>query len=154
PKGHDMLRYAGKRLLAAIPLLFVVPLLVFLLIDLAPGDPAVILAGDEPTPERIQAIRQQMGLDDPVWERYGRWVIGVLQGDLGKSLLSGQSVLDMLLRRMNVTISLVAFAMVVAVVVGVLVAILASVRPGGVVDRLVNWWASVAIAIPPFWFGL
>lgn len=149
-----MLRYAGRRLLAAIPLLFVVPLLVFLLIDLAPGDPAVILAGDEPTPERIEAIRQQMGLDDPVWERYGRWVVGVLQGDLGQSLLSDQQVLDMLIRRMNVTVSLVAFAMAVAVVVGVLIAIAASVRPRGVVDRLVNWWASVAIAIPPFWFGL
>lgn len=149
-----MLRYAGKRLLAAIPLLFVVPLLVFLLIDLAPGDPAVILAGDEPTPERIEAIRQQMGLDDPVWERYGRWVAGVLRGDLGTSLLSDQTVVDMLLRRMNVTVSLVTFAMAVAVVIGVLVAILASVRPKGVVDRLVNWWASAAIAVPPFWLGL
>jgi len=149
-----MLRYAGRRLLAAIPLLFVVPLLVFLLIELAPGDPAVILAGDEPTPERVEAIRRQMGLDDPVWERYGRWVVGVLQGDLGQSLMSDQQVLDMLLRRMNVTVSLVAFAMVIAVVLGVSVAILASMRPRGLVDRLVNWWASVAIAIPPFWFGL
>lgn len=149
-----MLRYAGKRLLAAVPLLLVVPLLVFLLIELAPGDPAVILAGDEPTPERIEAIREQMGLNDPVWERYGRWVLGVFQGDLGNSLLSDQAVLDMLMRRMNVTVSLVAFAMVTAVVLGALIGILASVRPRGLVDRLVNWWASVAIAIPPFWFGL
>src|SRR5690606_2400332 len=131
-----MLRYAGRRLLAAVPLLLVVPLLVFLLIDLAPGDPAVILAGDDPTPERIEAIRQQMGLDDPVWERYARWVAGVLQGDLGTSLLSDQKVLDMLLRRMNVTVSLVAVAMVVAVIVGVAVAIAAAVRSKGVVDRL------------------
>ncbi|MFC0865836.1 ABC transporter permease [Sphaerimonospora cavernae] len=149
-----MLRHAGKRLLAAIPLLFVAPLLVFLLIDFAPGDPAVILAGDDPTPERIAAIQERLGLADPVWERYLRWMGGVLQGDLGQSLMSEQSVTDMILRRMGTTMSLVLFAMVMAVAVGVLMAILASLRPGGVVDRLVNWLASIAIAIPAFWFGM
>jgi peptide/nickel transport system permease protein len=149
-----MLRYAGKRLLAAIPLLFVVPLLVFLLIGLAPGDPAVVLAGDNPTPERVAAIRDQLGLDDPVWERYLRWVGAALQGDLGTSLLSDQRVVDMLTRRMGTTMSLVLFAMVMAVVLGAAMAIVASLRPGGLVDRLVNWLASIAIAVPAFWFGL
>ncbi|GAA3113471.1 ABC transporter permease [Streptosporangium carneum] len=149
-----MLRHAGKRLLAAIPLLLVVPLLVFLLIDLAPGDPAVVLAGDNPTPERIAAIQARLGLSDPVVERYARWVGAVLHGDLGKSLMSDQSVMEMIIRRMGATMSLVLFAMVMAVVLGALMAILSSLRPGGVVDRLVNWLASIAIAIPAFWFGL
>ncbi|MEV0810964.1 ABC transporter permease [Micromonospora sp. NPDC050200] len=149
-----MLRYAGKRLLAAIPLLFVVPLLVFLLIGLAPGDPAVVLAGDNPTPDRIEAIRDQLGLSDPVWERYLRWAGAALHGDLGTSLLSDQSVVDMITRRMGTTMSLVLFAMVMAVVLGVAMAIVASLRPGGLVDRLVNWLASIAIAVPAFWFGL
>ncbi|MCC5576344.1 ABC transporter permease [Microtetraspora sp. AC03309] len=149
-----MLRHAGKRLLAAIPLLLVVPLLVFLLIDLAPGDPAVVLAGEDPTPDRIAAIRGELGLSDPVVERYLRWVGAVLHGDLGQSLMSDQSVMDMIVRRMGTTMSLVLFAMVMAVVLGTLMAILASLRPGGVVDRLVNWLASIAIAIPAFWFGL
>jgi peptide/nickel transport system permease protein len=149
-----MLRYAGKRLLAAIPLLFVVPLLVFLLIDLVPGDPAVVLAGDEPTPERIALIREELGLDRNVLVRYAEWVFGALQGDLGRSYVSEQQVADLLFRRMATTVSLVAVAMVVAVVIGATIAILAAMRPGGLFDKVANGWASVAIAIPAFWFGL
>ncbi|WP_064077418.1 ABC transporter permease [Prescottella equi] len=149
-----MVRYAGQRLLAAIPLLLVVPLLIFLLIDLSPGDPAAILAGDEPTPERVAAIRENLGLDQGVFVRYLEWVGGVLRGDLGTSFLSDQSVAELLTRRMATTISLVLFAMVLAVLVGVFLALVASVRPGGVIDRAVNVVASVAIAIPAFWFGL
>lgn len=149
-----MLRFAGRRLLAAIPLLLVVPLLVFLLIDLAPGDPAVVLAGDQPTPERIELIRQQLGLDHSVLVRYFRWVGAALQGDLGTSFLSDQKVTDLILRRMSTTMSLVLFAMTMAVLLGGSMAILASMRPGGLIDKAVNWFASVAIAIPAFWFGL
>ncbi len=149
-----MLRYAGRRLLAAVPLLFVVPLLVFLLIDLAPGDQAVVLAGDEPTPERIAAIRTQLGLDHSVVERYLGWVAGAVRGDLGSSFMSEQSVSDLLLRRMSTTLSLVLVAMVMAVLIGVTLAVLSAMRPGGAMDRIVNWLASIAIAIPAFWFAL
>ncbi|GAB3137005.1 ABC transporter permease [Micromonospora sonneratiae] len=149
-----MLRYAGRRLLVGIPLLLVVPLLVFLLIDLAPGDPAVVLAGDQPTPERIEAIREQLNLNGSVLERYFDWVVAALQGDLGQSFVTNEAVTDLLVRRMGTTMSLVLFAMVMAVLLGVAMAIVASLRPGGLVDRLVNWLASIAIAIPAFWFGL
>lgn len=149
-----MLLYAGRRLLGAVPLLFVVPLLIFLLMELAPGDQAVILAGDEPTPERIEAIREQLGLNQSVIERYASWVGHVLQGDLGTSLTSAQEVSSLLVRRMGTTMSLVLVAMVVAVVLGATLAIVAALRPGGIFDRFVNWLASVAIAVPPFWFGL
>jgi peptide/nickel transport system permease protein len=149
-----VLRYACRRLLAAIPLLFVVPLLVFLLIDMAPGDPAVIMAGDQPTPERIAVVREQLGLNYSVGERYIRWVVGVLHGNLGTSFVSNEPVSSLILRRMGTTMSLVLFAMVMAVVLGAAMAILASLRPGGLVDRLVNWLASIAIAVPAFWFGL
>ena len=137
-----------------IPLLLVVPLLVFLLIDLAPGDPAVVLAGDQPTPERIEAIREQLNLNGSVLERYFDWVVAALQGDLGQSFVTNEAVTDLLVRRMGTTMSLVLFAMVMAVLLGVAMAIVASLRPGGLVDRLVNWLASIAIAIPAFWFGL
>ena len=149
-----MLRYSGQRLLAAIPLLLVVPFLIFLLIDFAPGDPAVILAGEDATPERLAAIRQNLNLDSNVVVRYVDWVLNVLRGDLGTSFMSNQSVTELIGRRMATTVSLVIFAMVVAVIVGVLLAVVASIRPGGVVDRAVNVVASVAIAIPAFWFGL
>ncbi|MGN5237207.1 MULTISPECIES: ABC transporter permease subunit [unclassified Rhodococcus (in: high G+C Gram-positive bacteria)] len=149
-----MLLYAGRRLLAAIPLLLIVPLLIFLLIDLAPGDPAVILAGEDPSPERLEELRATLNLDQNVFVRYLDWVWGVLQGDLGTSLLSDQAVGDLLLRRMATTLSLVAFAMVLAVVIGVVLGVVASLRPGGLLDRGINVVASVAIAIPAFWFGL
>ncbi|WP_127783185.1 ABC transporter permease [Rhodococcus sp. X156] len=149
-----MLRYSGKRLLTAIPLLLVVPLLIFFLIDLSPGDPAVILAGENPTPERLAAIRESLQLDHNVFIRYLDWVGGVLQGDLGMSYISNQTVSDLLFRRMGTTMSLVLFAMVVAVLVGAILGTVASLRPGGIVDRAVNVIASIAIAIPAFWFGL
>ncbi|GAA0727440.1 ABC transporter permease [Dactylosporangium roseum] len=149
-----MLRYAGRRLLAAIPLLFFVPLLVFALIELAPGDPATILAGDEPTPERIAAIREELNLNDPVLLRYLKWIGDVLQGNLGTSFVSDQSVTDLLTRRMATTMSLVLVAMIFAIVLGATLALVATLRSGGIVDRIVNWFASVAIAIPGFWFGL
>ncbi|MFI0793897.1 ABC transporter permease [Micromonospora rubida] len=149
-----MLRYAGRRLLVAIPLLFVVPLLVFLLIDLVPGDPAVVLAGEQPTPDRIEAIREQLNLNGSVLERYVDWVVAAVQSDLGRSFVTNEAVTDLLVRRMGATMSLVLFAMVMAVLLGVSLAILAALRPGGLVDRVVNSIASIAIAIPAFWFGL
>ncbi|MFC4999272.1 ABC transporter permease [Dactylosporangium cerinum] len=149
-----MLRYAGRRLLAAIPLLFFVPLLVFALIDLAPGDPAVILAGDEPTPERVQTIREELDLNDPVLLRYIKWIGNVLHGNLGTSFLSDQSVTDLLTRRMATTMSLVLVAMIFAIVLGTALALVATLRSGGIVDRVINWFASISIAIPGFWFGL
>lgn len=149
-----MLRYAGRRLLAAIPLLLIVPLLIFALIDLSPGDPAAIIAGEDPTPERLAAIRESMNLDRSVLVRYAEWVVHALQGDLGTSLLTHQGVVDLIGRRMATTLSLVLFAMVIAVVVGSILGILASLRPGGAIDRMINVVASIAIAIPAFWFGL
>ncbi|ORI27318.1 ABC transporter permease [Rhodococcus sp. 1168] len=149
-----MLRYGGRRLLAAVPLLLIVPFLIFVLIDLTPGDPAVVLAGENPTPERLAAIRENLRLDDNVFVRYVDWVGGVLHGDLGMSFLSNQSVTELISRRMATTMSLVLFAMVIAVLVGGLLGIVAAIRPGGVIDRAVNVVASIAIAIPAFWFGL
>lgn len=149
-----MLHFAGRRLLAAIPLLFVVPLLVFSLIELAPGDQAVVLAGDEPTPERIAAIREELNLDAPVLLRYLIWVGKAIHGDLGTSFLSNQTVTSLLFRRMGTTMSLVLVAMVFAVVIGATLALIATLRSGGVIDRLVNWLASISIAVPGFWFGI
>lgn len=149
-----MLRYAGQRLLAAIPLLLIVPLLIFLLMDLTPGDPAVVLAGENSTPKRLRELRENLNLDENVFVRYLDWVGSALRGDLGTSLWSNQTVVELLLRRMATTLSLVMFAMVLAVVIGVVLGVLGSLRPGGVVDRGINVLASVAIAIPAFWFGL
>lgn len=149
-----MLRYAGKRLLAAIPLLLIVPLLIFLLMDLTPGDPAVVLAGENSTPKRLRELRENLHLDENVFLRYFDWLGSALRGDLGMSLWSNESVVELLSRRMATTLSLVFVAMVLAVVIGMVLGVLGALRPGGPVDRAINVAASVAIAIPAFWFGL
>ena len=148
-----MLGYSIRRILAAVPLVFVVPLLIFLLIDLVPGDPARILAGENATAEHIATVRERLGLDDPVLLRYFDWMLGVLQGDLGVSYVSHQVVSDLILRRLGTTLSLVAFTAVLALVIGVSLAILATLRRGGFIDRAVNAAASVAIALPHFGWG-
>ena len=101
-----MLRLILSRLLAAIPVMGVVAIFVFLLLRLSPGDPAAILAGDTATPETIAAIRADLGLDRPILEQFVTWIGQLLQGDLGKSVLSKQPVTMMIGQRVEPTMSL------------------------------------------------
>lgn len=149
-----MIQYVTRRLLAAIPVLLVVSFLIFVLIDLAPGDTARSLAGENPTDEQIQAVRESLGLDDPLLVRYADWLKGVITGDLGQSFVNRQSVTELIGSRLAVTLSLVTISMTLAVVLGVGAGILAAHRIDGLVDRTVNLVASAGIAIPSFWFGL
>ncbi|CAM3162947.1 ABC transporter permease [Prescottella defluvii] len=138
----------------AIPLLLVVSFVVFVLIDLAPGDPAVTLAGENPTPAQVEQIREQLRLDDSLPERYAVWLAHAVQGDLGQSFVNGQSVAEMVGDRLTVTLSLVLVAMILTLVIGPLAGLAAAARPGAVVDRMITALASAAIAVPPFWLGL
>ncbi|WP_166389461.1 ABC transporter permease subunit [Nocardioides ochotonae] len=149
-----MLRYSMRRVLAAVPLIFSVPFLIFLLVDLVPGDPARILAGENATAEHVASVRAGLGLDDPVLLRYAEWLLRALSGDLGTSYVSDQAVVDLITRRLGTTLSLVAFATVLALVVGLTLALVATLRRGGLVDRAVNSLAAMAIALPTFWVGL
>ena len=149
-----MLKQAARRLLMAIPMLLIVSFLVFVLIDLAPGDAAVSLAGDNPTPEVVEQIRQELGLDDPLLVRYGRWLGDAVTGDLGTSFQTGEPVVDRIVDTAGVTVSLVLVAVVLSTVVAVAFGVVASLRPGGIADRLVTAASSIAIAMPPFWFGM
>ncbi|PTR26454.1 peptide/nickel transport system permease protein [Rhodococcus sp. OK519] len=138
----------------AIPLLLVVSFVVFVLIDLAPGDPAVTLAGENPTPAQVEQIREQLRLDDSLPERYASWLAHAVQGDLGQSFVNGQSVAEMVGDRLSVTMSLVLVAMILTLVIGPLAGLAAAARPGAWVDRVITALASAAIAVPPFWLGL
>lgn len=149
-----MLRQVGRRLATAIPILFVVSFLVFLLMDLSPRDPAVTLAGDNPTPERVEEIRRELKLDDPAPVRYGRWVQDAIQGDFGTSLTTRESVWHMISTRVGPTVSLALVALVFAVVIALVGGTLAALRPGGFADRFVNVLASVSLAMPSFWLGI
>jgi peptide/nickel transport system permease protein len=143
-----------RRLLMTIPLLLVVSFLIYSLIVLVPGDPAVALAGQNPTPEQIAAVRAELGLDDPFLVQYWRWLSDALQGDLGVSLFSSESVAGAILARIPATLSLALCALVMAIVLGVAVGSVAGLRPGTWIDRLATVSASVGVAVPYFWVGM
>ncbi len=149
-----MITTIGKRLVALVPLLFVVSFAVYSLLLLVPGDPAVTLAGDNPTPELIAETRARLGLDDPILVQYGRWLGHAVRGDLGNSLYSSQSVTSAVTARLPVTLSLTVASLTFALLVSVPAGLLAARRPGGVIDRLASFGSSLGVALPSFWIGL
>jgi peptide/nickel transport system permease protein len=149
-----VLRFILQRLLALIPLLLIVSLMVFSLVLLIPGDPAYLLAGEDATAEEVEAIREEMGLNKPVLVRYGLWLGALVQGDLGTSLFSDQPVLDVILERLPVTLSLALAASLIALAIAVPAGIVAGTRPGRISDRVVTVGSSIGLAVPNFWLGL
>ncbi|MFP5069856.1 ABC transporter permease [Pseudonocardia nantongensis] len=149
-----MFAFLLRRLAVAVPMLVVVSFCVFSLIVLVPGDPAVSLAGENPDPEQIQAVRERLGLDDPFLVQFWNWFTGVRQGDLGESLFSSQSVAGAVLARLPTTLSLAGLSLAVALLLGVSVGVLAAMRPGTWVDRLATFGASLGIAVPYFWVAM
>jgi peptide/nickel transport system permease protein len=149
-----MLRLVMRRVLIGIPLILIVSFLVFLLIDFAPGDPAVTLAGENPTPERIETVRKELRLDDPLPVRYVRWVADAAHGDLGKSFETTEPVRPVIFRSFSVTASLVVVALVMTLILSSILGIAAALRPGKLIDRGVTVVSSFAVAVPSFWLGL
>jgi peptide/nickel transport system permease protein len=149
-----MLRFILQRLLALVPLLLLVSLMVFSLVLLIPGDPAYLLAGEDATAEEVEAIREDMGLNKPVLVRYGLWLAALVQGDLGTSLFSDQPVLDVILERLPVTLSLALAASLIALAIAVPAGIIAGTRSGRLSDRVVTVGSSIGLAVPNFWLGL
>lgn len=148
-----MLRLISSRLVAAIPVMGVVAIFVFLLLRLSPGDPAAILAGDAATPEMIAAIRADLGLDRPIWEQFITWLGQLLQGDLGRSVLSKQPVAMMIGQRIEPTISLALTTLLFAVIVAVPIGIIAAWKQGGWIDRGIMALSVVGFSIPVFVLG-
>lgn len=142
-----------RRLVFAIPLLFAVSLVTFTLIAIAPGDAARVLAGPEATPAEYQALRQELGLDDPFVVQYWHWLSDAVQGDLGRSIVNGQDVAQALNQRLGVTLSIVVPAVVIASLLGILIGCVSAHR-GGWLARLVDLTAVVGNALPNFWVAL
>lgn len=148
--GSPLLRLFARRLLMVIPLLLAVSVLVFVLLEAMPGDPARNQAGMEATEEQVEAVRQRMGLDRSPVERYFGWLFGIFQGNFGVSAVSGQSVVDMIADRAPVTIQLVIMAFVVSLGIAIPLALLAARRPGGIVDRASMVFSMTMLAVPNF----
>ena len=149
-----MWRFALRRLLSAVPVLFVVSIVSFLIMWIVPGDIAAEIAGTSATPEQVAAIRELLGIDRPVWEQAIDWYGNLFQGDLGWSYLLNRSVTDAVLERLPVTLSLAGLALVLAVVMGMGLGILASVKHRTPADQAAMSLALIGLSVPDFWLGL
>jgi peptide/nickel transport system permease protein len=147
-------RFIIRRLLASIPVLFLVSLITFGLLWLVPGDPASIFLDASATAEALDRVRRELGLDRPFLVRMGEWYIRLLQGDLGTSLLLNRSVTEAILERLPITLSLTAMAFVVSVLLGVTAGVMAAVRHGRAADQSLMSLALLGLSIPEFWLGL
>ena len=149
-----MLRYIGRRLLLVLPTIFVPLVLVFLLLRLAPGDPAAQILGDQATPDQVAALRHEMGLDQPLAIQFAIWLKHVLTLDLGSSLFFKQRIVDILPPYALVTIQVALFALLIAIVVGACAGVAAALKRDTLVDRGLVVLAVLCLSLPEFWFAL
>ncbi|MBM3571051.1 MAG: ABC transporter permease [Alphaproteobacteria bacterium] len=148
-----MIAYIVRRLLATIPVMAIVGVFVFMLLHLAPGDPAAIIAGDNATTANIEAIRTRLGLDRPLHEQFLSWVWATLQGDLGISMFSNLPVTKLVLQRAEPTIALATTTLIVAVTIAITVGVLAAWKAGTIIDRAVMAFAVMGFSVPVFVVG-
>lgn len=137
-----------------VPLLFAMSIMVFGLVHFLPGDPAMNIAGENPTPEQLQQIRERLGLLDPLVVQYWNWITSALRGDLGTSLYSSASVSDEIVSRVPVSASLAIAALAISLLIAVPAGITAALTRGRLPDRAVTIMTSTGIAIPNFWLGI
>jgi peptide/nickel transport system permease protein len=152
--GSPSLRLTGRRLLAAIPVLWGVSFLTYIVMNLLPGDAAQELLGANATPAEVHALEIKLHLNEPFWVRYGHWLGGTLHGDLGSSLTSGQAVTTILGQRLPVTAELLVYAFVVSIVLALVVAVLAARRPKGIADRLSMVVGMIGLSVAPYVLAL
>jgi peptide/nickel transport system permease protein len=148
-----MLGYLLRRVLAAIPVMGVVALVVFLLLRLTPGDPAAVLAGDNATPEQLERIRASLGLNEPLYIQFFTWLSKLLHGDLGVSLISNVPVLKMIGQRVEPSISIAVATIIVSVVVAVPLGVIAAWKQGTWIDRFVMGLSVLGFSVPVFLIG-
>jgi peptide/nickel transport system permease protein len=143
-----------QRLLILVPTLFLATIVVFLLVQLIPGDPALAIAGEQATPEQLASIRNELGLNDPLPTQYGHWLAGVAQLDFGKSLRSGERVSTAIGRTLPTTLQIVFGGLIVSVLIGIPAGIASARRANTVTDRAISSATAAGIAVPNFWLGL
>ena len=150
-----MTRYIIRRLLRSIPVVILVSILVYGMVDLLPGDPALhMFSGQYMSAETISKARETLGLDKPVHIRYWQWLTGLLQGDLGVSIVSKRPVIEMLASVFPNTIELALAAMTVTIIVGVAAGVVAAIKKDTWMDTIVMFITSLGVSMPLFWIGL
>ena len=149
-----MLRYIGKRLLMLIPVLLGITLVVQLLIDITPGDPAKLMLGMQATPERVEALREELGLNDPLPVRYGRYLWKVMHGDFGVSYTTKRPVADEILQRFPYTLMLVTLSLLLSIMLGIPLGVYAATHQNTWKDNAAMFAALFCVSMPSFWFAL
>src|SRR5258706_4054757 len=147
-------KYLAKRLASILPTLFFVTVLIFGLQQLLPGDPAMILAGEDQDRDVVAYLRHKMHLDQPLPVQYVYWVGGVLQGDLGESLRIQKPVTELILEKLPVTIQLAVMAMLIALAIGITAGVVSAVLKGTALDYAANIFALWGLSTPNFWLGI
>lgn len=149
-----MTHYIARRLMLTVPVLLLVTVIVFTLINMIPGDPALVFIGGEAGQEAVEALRKQMGLDRPLFVRYVIWLNRLIHGDFGKSVRDGRPVLDVLLLKLPVTVELAIVALTVAWAIAIPAGVLAAWKRQSVVDYTATTVALAGISVPNFWLGI
>ena len=149
-----MAAYIAKRLLAAIPVLLGLSIIVFLIMAMIPGDPATAILGSYATPENVEKLNRDLGLDKSLPQQYLIWLGNLLQGDMGRSYALNRPVLDEVLERFSATLILAGTSLVLCTIFGLLAGIVSAVRQFGWADRIVTLFVLIGISIPSFFLGL
>ena len=148
-----MARYILKRILLMIPVVLGISLLVFSMLELSPGDPAQIILGMRATPEALENLREEMGLNQPFWTRYFNYIINAVQGDFGTSWRTNLPVFNEIMARLLTTVRLALGAMVLVVAIGIPVGILSAVKQYSLLDNMALTGALILSSMPAFWLG-
>jgi peptide/nickel transport system permease protein len=149
-----MLRYIFTRLLQLLPVLFVASIAIFALTKVLPGDPTITVLGENATLTQREALREELGLNQPIIAQYVAWLGNALRGDLGQSLRTGEPIAEMLANRLPITLELTFLSMVLAVAIGIPMGVVAAKWRNSWIDLGAGTFAMSGMAIPYFWFGV
>lgn len=149
-----MLKFIGRRLLILVPTLILLSFLVFSIIRLIPGDPALVLLGPEGTPEAVAALRESLGLNKPILPAYWEWVCGIFRGDWGNSLMDKKPVIDTIAERIPRTFALCMYSIIFSIILAIPLGIIAAVKNNKGADLTISVFAMLFISIPGFWLGI
>ena len=147
-------KYALRRIIQMIPVLLIVSIVVFMIIHLIPGDPAELIAGSNATPEQIEALRREYGLDQPLWIQYLIWLGNVLTGDLGNSIVNNFPVNTLVMQRIPATVELAIASALIGAIIAFPLGIISALRPGSLVDFFTTVFSALSFAIPAFWLAI
>jgi peptide/nickel transport system permease protein len=148
-----MISYILRRLVATVPVLLTVAVMVFLMLRLTPGDPAAVIAGDNATTQQIIDIRTKLGLDQPIVSQFFIWLGNTLRGDLGESFFFRKTVWELISDRIEPTLSLAVFTIIIAVLIAIPLGVLAAYKQGTLIDRIVMGFSVIGFSVPVFVIG-